>query len=167
MSSCFEWKKYEKVHCDDGSDEAADQCFNCTDPGLFSCQFRDRQVQKLQGFVWYLLAGLSKLAALVRRENSLQRQFRRACFDLQQLFTPRTLQMPCLWRAGAFVYHQSKLNLVQLCGTQKISLNNPLFKNIPHFGSFWQFIICCICVFVYLCICVFVFLFLCVWHIRI
>ena len=37
-----------------------------------------------------------------------------------------------------------------------ISLNNPLFKNIPHVGSFWHFVICCICVFVYLylCICV-------------
>merc|ERR1712066_689460 len=29
-----------------------------------------------------------------------------------------------------------------------ISLNNPLFKNIPHVGSFWHFAICCICVFV-------------------
>merc|ERR1712173_111461 len=38
-----------------------------------------------------------------------------------------------------------------------ISLNNPLFKNIPHVGSFWHFVICCICVFVYLCICVCVF----------
>ena len=37
------------------------------------------------------------------------------------------------------------------------SLNNPLFKNIPHGGSFWHFVICCICVFVCLCICVFVF----------
>ena len=38
-----------------------------------------------------------------------------------------------------------------------ISLNNPLFKNMPYVGSFWQFVICCICVFVYLyfCICVF------------
>ena len=38
-----------------------------------------------------------------------------------------------------------------------IPLNNPLFKNIPHMGSFWYFIICCICVFVYLylCICAF------------
>ena len=32
-----------------------------------------------------------------------------------------------------------------------ISLNNPLFKNIPHVGSFWHFVVCCICVFVYLC----------------
>merc|ERR1712020_285125 len=38
-----------------------------------------------------------------------------------------------------------------------IPLNNPLFKNIPHVGSFWHFVICCICVFVYLCICIFVF----------
>ena len=38
-----------------------------------------------------------------------------------------------------------------------IPLNNPLFKNIPHVGSFWHFVICCICVFVCLCICVFVF----------
>jgi len=38
-----------KVHCDEGSDEAAEQCFNCTDPGLFSCMFRGRQVcQKSQ-----------------------------------------------------------------------------------------------------------------------
>ena len=36
-----------------------------------------------------------------------------------------------------------------------ISLNNPLFKNIPHVRSFWHFVICCICVFVY-----FVFVFL-------
>ena len=39
------------------------------------------------------------------------------------------------------------------------SLNNPLFRNIPHGGFFWQFVICCICVFVCLCICVFVFFF--------
>ena len=34
-----------------------------------------------------------------------------------------------------------------------ISLNNPLFKNIPRVGSFWHFVIRCICVFVfgYLC----------------
>ena len=38
-----------------------------------------------------------------------------------------------------------------------ISLNNPLFKNILHVGSFWHFVICCICVFVYLCLCIFVF----------
>jgi len=38
-----------------------------------------------------------------------------------------------------------------------IPLNNPLFKNIPHNGSFWHFVICCICVFVYFCICIFVF----------
>ena len=37
------------------------------------------------------------------------------------------------------------------------SLNNHLFKNIPHCGSFWHFVISCICVFVCLCICVFVF----------
>ena len=37
------------------------------------------------------------------------------------------------------------------------SLHNRLFKNIPHVGFVWQFIICCICVFVYLCICIFVF----------
>merc|ERR1711989_8708 len=43
-----------------------------------------------------------------------------------------------------------------------ISLNNPLFKNMPHVGSFWQFVICCICVFVYLCICIFVFV--CLTH---
>ena len=28
-----------------------------------------------------------------------------------------------------------------------ISLNNPLFKNIPLVRSFWHFVICCICVF--------------------
>ena len=38
-----------------------------------------------------------------------------------------------------------------------ISLNNPLFKNIPHVGSFWHLVICCICVFVYLYLCI------CVW----
>ena len=38
-----------------------------------------------------------------------------------------------------------------------IPLNNPLFKNMPHIGSFWHFVICCICVFVYLRICIFVF----------
>ena len=38
-----------------------------------------------------------------------------------------------------------------------IYLNNPLFKNILHVGSFWHVVICCICVFVCLCICVFVF----------
>ena len=38
-----------------------------------------------------------------------------------------------------------------------ISLNNPLFKNILHNGSFWHFVICCICVFLYFCICIFVF----------
>ena len=43
-----------------------------------------------------------------------------------------------------------------------ISLNNPLFKNIPHNGSLWHFLICCICVFVYLCICEFVFSYVCV-----
>ena len=32
-----------------------------------------------------------------------------------------------------------------------ISLNNPLFKNMPYVGCFWHFVICCICVF---CICV-------------
>ena len=47
------------------------------------------------------------------------------------------------------------------------SLNNPLFRNIPHGGFFWQFVICCICVFVCLCICVFVFLYLRFWHIGI
>ena len=31
-----------------------------------------------------------------------------------------------------------------------LALHNPLFKNIPHVGSFWHFVICCICVFVYL-----------------
>ena len=31
-----------------------------------------------------------------------------------------------------------------------ISLNNPLFKNIPHVGSFCYLVIWCICVFVYL-----------------
>ena len=36
-------------------------------------------------------------------------------------------------------------------------LNNPLFKNIPHVGSFWHFVICSICVFVYFCICICVF----------
>ena len=35
-----------------------------------------------------------------------------------------------------------------------ISLNNPLFKNIPHVGSFWHFVICCICVFVHLYLCI-------------
>ena len=30
-----------------------------------------------------------------------------------------------------------------------ISLNKPLFKTIQHVGSFWYFVICCICVFVY------------------
>ena len=38
-----------------------------------------------------------------------------------------------------------------------IPLNNPLFKNIPHVGSFWHFAICRICVFVYLCNWIFVF----------
>ena len=38
-----------------------------------------------------------------------------------------------------------------------IPLNNPLFKNIPHIGSFWYFIICSICVFLYFCICICVF----------
>ena len=40
-----------------------------------------------------------------------------------------------------------------------IPLNNPLFKNIPHVGSFWHFVICSTCVFVYLylCICICVF----------
>ena len=37
-----------------------------------------------------------------------------------------------------------------------ISLKNPLFKNMPHVGSFWHFTICFICVFVYF---VFVFVF--------
>ena len=27
-----------------------------------------------------------------------------------------------------------------------ISLNNPLFKNMPYVGCFWHFVICCICV---------------------
>ena len=37
-----------------------------------------------------------------------------------------------------------------------ISLNNPLFKTIPHVGFFWHLVIWCSCVFVYLyfCICV-------------
>ena len=52
-----------------------------------------------------------------------------------------------------------KLDLVQLCETQKISLNNPLVKNIPDVGSFWHFVICYICVFC-ICICTFVFVFL-------
>ena len=34
-----------------------------------------------------------------------------------------------------------KLDLVQPCETQKISMNNPLFKNIPHVGSFWHLLI--------------------------
>jgi len=38
-------------------------------------------------------------------------------------------------------------------------LNNLLFKNIPHVGSFWHFVICCICVFVYLCNCISIFIF--------
>ena len=33
-------------------------------------------------------------------------------------------------------------------------MNNPLFKNIPHVGSFWHLVICCICVFVYLYLCI-------------
>ena len=36
---------------------------------------------------------------------------------------------------------------------------NRLFQNIPHCGSFWQFVICCICVFVHL-----YFLFVCLTH---
>ena len=38
-----------------------------------------------------------------------------------------------------------------------IFLNNTLSKNMAHVGSFWHFVICCICVFVYLyfCICMF------------
>ena len=40
-----------------------------------------------------------------------------------------------------------------------ISLNNPLFKNIQHVGSFWYFVMCFICVFVYLCICICVFVY--------
>ena len=47
------------------------------------------------------------------------------------------------------------------------SLNNPLFRNIPHGGFFWHFVICCICVFVCLCICVLVFLYLRFWHMGI
>ena len=39
-----------------------------------------------------------------------------------------------------------------------IPLNNPLFKNMPHVGSFWHLTICCVCVFVYFVI-VFVFFF--------
>ena len=72
------------------------------------------------------------------------------------------------------------------------SLNNPLFKDIPHVGSFRHFVIWCICVFacqnivfevlvlshfqkyntcrvilqnwpkLYLCICLFVYLYLCI-----
>ena len=42
------------------------------------------------------------------------------------------------------------------------SLNNPLFRNIPHGGFFWHFVICCICVFVCLCVCVFVYLYFCI-----
>ena len=38
-----------------------------------------------------------------------------------------------------------------------ISLNNLLFKNIPHVGSFWYFVLCCICVFVHFVIVFFVF----------
>ena len=38
-----------------------------------------------------------------------------------------------------------KLDLVQLCETQKTSLNNRLFKNIPHVGSFCTLL--CICAF--------------------
>merc|ERR1711981_1255583 len=38
-----------------------------------------------------------------------------------------------------------------------VSLNNPLFKNMPHVGCFWHLIICCIfvCVYLYFCICMF------------
>ena len=52
---------------------------------------------------------------------------------------------------------KERLDPVQLCETQKTSLNNRLFKNIQHVGSLWHFVICCICVFVYLylCICAF------------
>ena len=34
-----------------------------------------------------------------------------------------------------------------------ISLNNPLFKNMPNVGSFWHLVISCIFVFVYLYFC--------------
>ena len=37
--------------------------------------------------------------------------------------------------------YKDKLDLVQSCETQKISMNNPLFKNIPHVGSFWHLLI--------------------------
>ena len=37
------------------------------------------------------------------------------------------------------------------------SLNNPLFKNIPHVGSFWHFVVGRICVFVYFVLVFFVF----------
>ena len=38
-----------------------------------------------------------------------------------------------------------------------ISLNNPIFKNMPQVGRFWHLIICCIfvCVYLYFCICMF------------
>ena len=59
------------------------------------------------------------------------------------------------------------LNKIRVVISFMTSLNNPLFRNIPHGVFFWQFVICCICVFVCLCICVFVFLYLRFWHMRI
>ena len=36
---------------------------------------------------------------------------------------------------------EMELDLIQLCKTQKISLNNRLFKHIPYVESFWHFIL--------------------------
>ena len=59
-------------------------------------------------------------------------------------------------------YNCAKLRCSSLCCMRiqfLTPLNNPLFKNMPHVGSFWHFVICCICVFVYV-----YFVFACLTH---
>ena len=53
------------------------------------------------------------------------------------------------------------LNKIRVVISFMTSLNNPLFRNIPHGGYFLaicHMLYLCVCVFVYLCICVFLYL---------
>ena len=50
-----------------------------------------------------------------------------------------------------YLYKRLSCNTSRECRTTEY-IYHPFFKNIPYVGSFWHFVICCICVF---CICIF------------
>ena len=86
--------------------------------------------------------------------------FKNIIYNIQKYTTccvflaPRHMMYLCIC-AFVFLYLHGWLMEISFL----ISLNNPLFKNIQHVGSFWYFVMCFICVFVYLCVCICVFVY--------